>query len=297
MKVLLTGASGYIGGAVAEALRDAGHEVFGMARSDEAAQRLAARGIETRRGDLYDEASIGRAAREVEGVIHAASTGGTDMAQTDLAAVREIIAALEGTGRPFIYTSGVWVYGNTGEHVADEESVLNPTPLVAWRPPVEQLVLASAARGVRSIVIRPAMVYGRGGGSVGEFVEAGREKGRVRIVGTGDNRWSFVHVDDLADLYVRALEHAEAGTLLLAANGAAIRVREVAEAASRAAGLDGRVETWPLDEARKTLGAYADALVLDQQMSGNKAMSLLGWSPQAPSVLEELERSSDATAR
>lgn len=295
MRVLLTGASGYIGSAVAEALRAGGHEVIGVARSEDAARRLEERGIKARRGDLYDEASIGRAARDVDAVVHAASTGGTDMAQTDAAAVKEIVAALEGTGNPFVYTSGLWVYGNTGEHVADEESALNPTPLVAWRPAVEQFVLAAAERGVRSSVIRPGMVYGRGGGSPGEMVDAGRKKGVVRIVGTGENRWSLVHVDDLADLYVLVLERAEAGSMWLAAVGAAVPVREIAEAASRAAGLDGTVHAWPLDAARQTLGAYADALVLDQQITGRKAMNVLGWTPRAPSIFEDLERGAGAT--
>lgn len=292
MNVLLTGASGYIGSAVADALREAGHRVTGLARSDEAAQRLGARGLEVSRGDLYDEESVGRAAREAEGVIHAASTGGPDMARTDAAAVKAIIAALEGTGRPFIYTSGVWVHGNTGRHVADEESPLNPVPLVAWRPAVERLVLSASERGIRSIVIRPAMVYGRGGGLFAGFVRAAREKGRVRFVGTGQNRWSMVNVDDLADLYVRALERAAPGTLLLAASGPAVTVREIAEAASRGAGVVGQVESWPLEEARQSLGPVADALTLDQQISGEKAVRLLGWKPQAPSVLEDLEHGS-----
>lgn len=294
MRVFLTGASGYIGSAVADALQAAGHTVVGLARSDEAAASLRARGIEVRRGDLYDEAGLAAAARESEGVIHAASTGGPEMAQTDRAAVTAIVGQLEGTDRPFIYTSGVWVHGNTGRHIADEESPLNPAAIVTWRPAVEQLALAAAARGVRSIVIRPAMVYGRGGGLLAELIRSARERGVVRFVGTGENRWSMVHVEDLADLYVRALERAEPGTLLLAAEGASVTVRELALAASRGAGIEGRVESWPLDEARQSLGGFADALALDQQISADKAKRLLGWTPKAPSVLEELEHGSYA---
>ena len=294
MRIFLTGASGYIGSAIAEALQMAGHTVTGLARSDEAAARLRARGIEVRRGDLYDEAGLGEAAREAEGVIHAASTGGTDMAQTDRDAVRSIISALEGTNRPFIYTSGVWVHGNTDRHVADEESPLNPASIVAWRPAVEQLALSAAERGVRSVVIRPVMVYGRGGGLFAEFLRSAKERGAVRFVGTGENRWSVVHVEDLADLYVRALEQAEAGTLLLAAEGDSLTVRELALAAARGAGVEGRIEAWPVDEARRSLGGFADALTLDQQISAAKAKRLLGWTPKAPSVLEELERGSYA---
>lgn len=292
MRVFLTGATGYIGGAVADALKAAGHEVFGLARSDDAVRRLEARGIHARRGDLREPESISEAAREMDAVIHTASTNDTGAPQTDRDAIEAITQALEGTNKPFIYTSGIWVYGDTGDSVADEQSPLNPTPLVAWRPSNEQRVLEFTKRGVRAIVIRPAIVYGRGVGIPAELVQSAREKGTARYVGTGENRWPQVHADDLADLYVRALEHAPAGTLLNATSGPAVRVSEVAEAASRAGGAEGRTESWPIEEARKTLGPYADALALDQQVSSEKAVELLGWNPRSPSMLEDLERGS-----
>lgn len=295
MKVLLTGATGYIGSAVAESLLAAGHEVLGLARSEEAARKLEASGVRHLRGDLQDADGLTRAAREADGVIHTASTGDANAPQADAQAVAAILDALEGTSKPFIYTSGVWVLGNTNDNVADEETRLDPTPLVVWRPAIEQRVLAAAERGVRSIVLRPAMVYGRGGGSVGEMVQAGRQKGTVRFVGTGENRWSLIHVEDLADLYVKALEKAPPATLLMVAAGASISVREIAEAAARAAGVPGRIESWSIEQARERLGAYADALVLDQQVSGTKAERLLGWKPKAPSLLEELSQGSAAS--
>ena len=181
--------------------------------------------------------------------------------------------------------------GNTGDRVADEDTPLAPTPLVAWRPANEQLVLEAARHGVQGVVLRPAMVYGHGGGLVDSFVQSAREHGAARVIGNGENRWTFVHVDDLAALYAQALR-AAAGTLLFAAHGPAIRVRDVAEAASRAAGAGGRVETVPIEEARRTMGQFADALALDQQISGERAQRVLGWQPQAPSVLEELARGS-----
>lgn len=288
MKVFLTGATGYIGSVVAESLLTAGHEVTGLARSEESARKLEAVGVHPLPGDLYDSEKLASAAHEADGVIHAAATGDANAPQADAQAVATILDALYKTSKPFIYTSGVWVLGNTNG-VADEESSLDPTPLVAWRPAVEQRVLAASARGVRSIVLRPGMVYGRGGGSAGEMVQAGRRKGVVRFVGTGENRWSLIHVEDLADLYVKALEKAPAGTLLMVASGESMRVREIAEAASHAAGLGGRVESWPIEQARERLGPYADALVLDQQVSAAKAMRLLDWTPKAPSLLEELK--------
>src|SRR5437879_11386589 len=126
------------------------------------------------------------------------------------------------------------------------------------------------------------MVYGRGGGIPAGFVQSARDDGAARYVGTGENRWPFVHVDDLADLYLLALEQAPPGSLFLGVAGASHAVRDVAQAASRGAGAGGRTVAWPLDEARRTLGAYADALVLDQQASGRHAQEQLGWRPHRP---------------
>ena len=287
MQVFLTGASGYIGSAVAEALTKAGHSVVGLARSDAQARMLAARGLGAHRGDLRDPASLAEGARHADAVIHTALAASADTGKVDQAAVEAMAGALAQSNRPFIYTSGCWVVGNTGDKIANEDTPLAPTPLVAWRPPNEQLVLEASHRGVKGIVLRPAMVYGRGGGLVAAFVQSAREHGAARVVGDGANRWTFVHLDDLADLYVRAL-HASAGTLLFAAHGEALRVRDVAEAASRAGGAGGKVETVPVEEARKTMGPFADALALDQQISGERAQRMLNWRPQGRSVLEEL---------
>jgi len=287
MQVFLTGATGYIGSAVAEALTKSGCAVVGLARSDDQARSLAAKGLGAHRGDLRDPASLAEGARKADAVIHTALAAAADTGQVDRAAVDAIVGALVQFNRPFIYTSGCWVVGNTGDKVADEDTPLAPTPLVAWRPANERLVLDAARHGVQGIVLRPAMVYGRGGGLVTSFVKSAREHGAARVIGTGENRWTFVHLDDLAGLYVLALQ-AAAGTLLFAAHGAAVRVRDVAEAASRAAGANGKVETTPIEEARQTMGPFADALALDQQISGERATRVLGWRPQAPSVLEEL---------
>jgi nucleoside-diphosphate-sugar epimerase len=289
MNIFLTGATGYIGGAVADALKKAGHSVTGLARSDEAAGKLHLKGVASHRGDLTSPASLAAAASALDGVIH---TGTTNDGRVDQAAIRVMLDALNGSGKPFVYTSGVWVLGNTGDTPADESAPLNPAALVAWRPAVERMVLERAQKGVRAIVIRPALVYGHGGGIPADLVKSARENGAARYVGRGENRWPAIHVDDLADLYLRAVERATPGTLLNAADSSAHRVKEIAEAASAGAGKDGRTASWPLEEARKTLGAYADALVLDQRVSSAKATSLLGWKPHAAGILDDLRRGS-----
>jgi nucleoside-diphosphate-sugar epimerase len=291
MRIFLTGATGYIGTALADALEAAGHTVAPLARSVDADQDLRHRGLTPFRGDLRNPDSLTAPVIACDGVIHA---GTTNDGRVDTDAVAKMLAALRGSGKPFIYTSGVWVYGNTGDRVADEEYPLNPIPLVAWRPAAERIVLDAA---VRSIVIRPAIVYGRAAGILGDFVQSAHQRDAARYVGDGANRWPLVHVEDLADLYVRALEHAPAATVLNAADGPSLRVRALAEAASFGADAGGNTEAWPLEQARVTLGAYADALVLDQQVSSQKARSLLGWTPHAASPIEELRFGSYALPR
>jgi len=296
MEVFLTGATGYIGSAVAEALQKSGHKVIGLARSQEKARQLEARGVKAHLGDLLKPDTIVEGARAAEAVIHTASTGDANAAQADTIVARAILKALEGTLKPFIYTSGVWVVGSTGDNVADERTPTNPPRLVAHRAGLEQEMLSAKDRGVRSVVIRPAVVYGLGRGLLAMFVQSARASGAARYVGDGQTRWPFVDVDDLAQLYALALEKAPAGSLYMAADGPSYRVRELAEAASAAAGANGETQAWPLDEARKTLGLFADALVLDQQISGEKARRELGWSPHCVPVLEELKTRSYARA-
>lgn len=291
MTVFVTGATGYIGSAVVQALRAEGHEVHGLARSLSAAARLENAGVEVVWGALTELSVLYRGARAADAVIHLGATGNPDQGEVDTAAVGAMLNAVEGTGKPFIYTSGLWVLGPTGDQVADEDAPLHPADIVAWRAEVEATMRDAADWGIRSVVLRPAVVYGRGGGTPGLFVSAARKKGVVRYVGDGSQRWPFVHVDDLADLYVRALD-TPAGTVLNAAAGPSFPVVDVADAAAQANGAV--TESWPLDEARRVLGSYADALVLDQQVSAERALGL-GWKPSRPSVIDELRAGSYAT--
>src|SRR5215208_5420662 len=268
MKIFLTGATGYIGTAVAERLRQAGHELSALARSDASAEKLKNARIRPLPGDFTQPESVGSAARAAEGAISLATT--YDPA-VDGPAIDAILAALAGSNKPFIYTSGIWSHGDTGGKVVDETSPPNPVELVRWRQKVEERVLEGARRGIRSIVIRPAIVYGHGGGIPAGFADSARTEGAARYIGTGKNRWPLVHVDDLADLYLLALESAPPGTLLLGVSGSSRAVSEIAAAASRGAGAKGKTLSWPVEEARQKLGGYADALVLDQQASGRRA--------------------------
>lgn len=292
MELFMTGATGYLGTAAAEALAADGHRVFGLARSDDAARALEQAGHTPVRGDLRKPASLGEPARDAEGVVHVAHAGGDDAGAVDRAAVEAMLDAMEGTAKPFLYTSGVWVVGDTGEEVADENRPLEPAELVRWRAEFEPRVLDAAERDVRTVVLRPAIVYGRGGGISGSMVAGAEEDGAVEVVGDGRQEWSAVHVEDLADLYALALRDGEAGRLYQAAHGPFYAVRDVALAACVAAGRDPAVVERPLEEARREMGAVADALALTQRVSGARARGELGWSPSRPTLLEELLRGS-----
>ncbi len=279
LRIFLTGATGYIGGAIADALLAAGHQVTGLARSQEAASKLRAKGIQPFEGDLKSPSALAQPVSASDGVIHAGTTNDGGM---DREAIRIVLDALRGAGKPLIYTSGVWVLGDTRGNIADETWPVSPAALVSWRPGVEQFVLNSEA-----IVIRPGVVYGRGGGIPADFARDARDGGAPRYVGTGENHWPMIHVDDLARLYLLALAN-PSGALYHATDGSAFRVREIAAAAN------GRAVSWPLDEARRTLGAYADALVLDQLVCSEKARAALGWQPREASVIDDLRSGSYA---
>ncbi|GHO94582.1 hypothetical protein KSF_046300 [Reticulibacter mediterranei] len=120
------------------------------------------------------------------------------------------------------------------------------------------------------------------------LINLARQHGAARYIGTGENYCPMVQVDDLADAYVRALTQAPAGTLINIPGGPARHFKEIAQAISMAADLGGRTESWTLEEAQQVLGAIADALALDLQLSGARAGRLLDWAPHAPSILDDL---------
>jgi nucleoside-diphosphate-sugar epimerase len=179
------------------------------------------------------------------------------------------------------------VYGDRGDAVVDEDAPLKPIPIVAWRPAHEERVLAARQRGIRAIVIRPALVYGDGGGIIGGLVAAAKA-GPLKVAGSGTNRWSTVRVDALAELYASAVEQPAAAGIYNGAHGAAVPYVEIARAASRAAGSDATIEHLTPENARATMGPFAEALMMDLQVSAEKARRELGWNPHRPTVLEEL---------
>jgi nucleoside-diphosphate-sugar epimerase len=296
VNVLLIGATGYIGTGIDEALRARGHRTIGVARSDAAKAKLAARGTASVDANLANPRSVVAAAHDADAVIFAAQVTDDDTFRVESGALGALAKALEGTGKPFVYCSGCWIYGETGSAVADESFPLNPPELVARRPQLEQLVLESGSRGARAAVVRPGLVYGRGAGVPAMLVESARERKAATIVGSGENHWAVIEVGDLGQLFALALEKAPNGSIYNATDESAYTVRELAEAASRGAGAGGATFVMPRETAISVLGEFGEALMLDQRLTSQKARKELGWEPKAPSILEDLERGSYTAA-
>jgi nucleoside-diphosphate-sugar epimerase len=295
LKLFITGGTGYIGQAVARRAISLGHQVTALVRqeSSETAGALARLGVKLHSGDLREPQSFAEAAGAADGVVHAASTNDASAAATDEAAAVAMLSHLR-PGAAFVYTSGTWVYGDTAREPVTEASALNPTPLIAWRPAVERHVLTLAAnRSVAAAILRPAMVHGYGGGVFGMLAGMAHQTGSVRVVGDGRNHWPAVHVDDLATAYLSAMERLASGDdrvtgqIFNVVAEDAVAVAEIGEAIRASLGA-ARVEFWPLDDARKSLGPFADALALDQTVSGQHARQVLAWEPHGPGLIADL---------
>src|SRR5438093_3944309 len=288
MKVFLTGGSGYIGSAVALALKKAGHDVLALVRSEAKGEALKKAGVKLAVGELGNPAGYAGAAWGRAAFVHVAqdwSAQGPELDRRTISSARDLLRGQ--VGATLIYTSGCWVQGPT-DGVADESTPAKPARAVSWRPAHEQAALEMARDGIRSVVVRPGIVYGGArGGIPASFFGTALKQGATQMVGDGANHWPLVHVDDLAELYVRLVERAPAGSIFHATDASTRTVREIAEAASRAAGKDGKVSVVPLDKARSTMGPFADALALDQKVSSEKARSELDWRPRHEDFVAE----------
>ncbi len=269
MKVFVTGATGYIGRAVAETLSRRGHRVSGLTRSEVKGKALEAREVAAVIGDMRDPSAWSAAAEDADVLIHCAVEYGADYEALD----RTTLDALLGCGGKVIYTSGVWQYGPGGPF--DEALAFAGKPLLPWRSVHEERVLLS-----KGIVLRPGCVYGGAGGLTALWFQGALERKAAPIVGDGGNRWAVVHLDDLADLYARAAESGLGAALFNGVDRSRFTVREMAEAASKAAGAGGAVNSLPFADAEKLYGGMAHGLAMDQRVDSLKAGNFLGWSPR-----------------
>jgi nucleoside-diphosphate-sugar epimerase len=290
MRIFLTGASGYIGGSVGAALLSARHELLGLVRSPQKAAQLRALGIEPVLGELNDVGLLARAAREADAVVHTADAD-------HRAAVEAMLAALAGSGKPFVHTSGSSIvgdgaWGEPTDQVYADETPFRPGPGRAARVAVNERVLAAAREGVRATVISPSLIYGEGRGlhresiQVPRLVAVARKHGVPRHVGRGENVWSNVHIDDLVDLYLRVLERAPAGASYYAENGES-SMREACAAIGRALGLGERTAPMTKEEAIAEFGEGPATYTYgsNSRVRATRARRSLGWAPRGPALL------------
>jgi nucleoside-diphosphate-sugar epimerase len=291
MRIFLTGATGYIGAAVLDALVRGGHEVTALVRNNEKARGVAKRGVRPVIGSLDEPESFRGAADAQDGYVHAAYDARSGRGPAiELTALEKIVASAKRprTGasttplkRFIIYTSGVWILGRTPEP-ATEDAPINPIALSSFRPAHEKLVLDAADDRLRTIVVRPGVVYGGSDGMVGDIFKAA-SRGLVRVVGDGNNHWPLVYDRDLGDLYARLAAHAEAGGVYHANDEGDERVNDIVGAIAPYLPVKPDVRYVPIEEARAKMGPYADALALDQLVRSPRARAL-GWTPTLHSV-------------
>ena len=318
MKILIIGATGYIGSAVARALRNDGYDVSGLARSDASAARLREDRIRAVPGDMQTPATLLGAVRTAEPdiVLVAASAGGgagdTKAFSADRDAILALTAGLEGRGKSLIFTSGSAVFGvfADGERADPAFDEATPLPLpralfaapspnlpeafatdleeaVAARVQAERAVLTAA--GVRGIVIRPGNVWGYGGSvDIPKAIEIARANGAAPYWGRGESLQGYVHLDDVVDLYRLAIASGRTGGVYHAVTEE-VRQRDLAAAISRLTGAGDRTESMSLQRLHALGGTRGARLSVNKRLSADRTRTELRWSPVRADVLRDVE--------
>lgn len=290
MRVFVTGATGFIGSATVRGLIDAGHEVVGLARSDQGAAALERTGVEVVRGSLDDLDSLRDGAATADGVIHTAYIHDfsqiEDAGRTDNRAVDALGAVLEGSGRPLVITAGTALV-SPGRVATEDDS---PDSGVHPRVVSEQIARSYASRGVRTSIVRPGVsVHGEGDhGFVPFLIGLAREKGVSGYIGDGSNRWPAVHRLDAARLFRLALEQGRAGSAYHAVAEEGIPAHQIAEVIGRH--LDLPVASISPDDAAEHFGWMAFFWSMDVPASSAQTRRRLGWEPTHIGLIEDLER-------
>ncbi len=295
MKIFVTGASGWIGSAVVPELINAGHQVVGLSRSEESAEKLQAAGVEVVRGTLDDIQLLKDTAKDSDGVIHLAFKHDVAFIQGDFAAAaladREAVEAfgeaLEGSGKPFVIASGL--LGVTpGKKTTEEDGLDAGKATASPRIATAHIVLGLADKGVRSSVVRLApTVHGDGDhGFMFTIASLAKQNGRAGYVGDGSSRWPAIHRLDAARLFRLAVEKAPAGTVLHAAAEEGVAMKDIAEAIGK--GLSIPVVSITPEEVSKQFGHLALFIGFDSPASNEITKKLLDWEPSHPGLIEDI---------
>jgi nucleoside-diphosphate-sugar epimerase len=289
MRIFVTGASGWVGSAVARELIATGHSVLGLARSDAGAAVVAAAGAEVHRGSLEDPDSLRKGAADVDGVIHTAFSHDfskfVQNGQDEIRAIAALGDELSGSNRPLIVTSGTAML--TPGHLVTEDTPSSNGHGTVPRAP-EQAAFAALPKDVRVSVVRlPPSVHGAGDhGFVAALAKTAREKGVSAYIGDGANHWPAVHRFDAAKLFCLALEKGRAGGIYQAIAEQGIVFREIADAIGRDLKLP--VVSIPPETVPEHFGWFARFASINNLASSDKTQAELGWTPTQPSLIEDI---------
>ena len=290
MRVFITGSTGYIGFSAAKRIRAAGHEVFGLTRSEQNAKLLKQNEIIPIIGSMQNVDSFINTAANCDVVIHAAADYKNNTAQLDKSTVETFINSAKSFGRikKLIYTSGTWVYGSSNNHLLTEESKTNPIKIVNWRPEVDNLIVDT--NYLDGIVLRPGCVYGGIGSMTNEFFNSALNDNSISIIGNGNNRWPMIHVDDLAEAYLLAVENDNLGSHIFnIVETKSASINEIISSVEILLGSEIKKKYMSLQESIKLIGTYAEVLVINQLFDTTKAEVILNWEAKHKGFIEELE--------
>ena len=290
MRIFIVGAGGYLGDALAKGFLRAGHSVAALARDPDKAEAFSRLGLEPVQGRLDDLASLAEKAGDMDAIVLAAAIP----FDQEWAVADSLIGALEGSGKPFIMTSGTGVlshetpHGEWREETYAEDDPFTPPPWIALRVETENRVRAASRRGVRAMVVRPPLIWGHGGSKqVPAIFQSVKTAGAACYIGAGLNLYSHVHVDDLADVYRLALLRGESGALYHAVAGE-VNWRTLARAVAKVSGV--AAKSVSIDEAKDIWGPFIGPLFFGVSSRSRAVASRrdLGWSPTRLDLEEDI---------
>ena len=287
MRIFVTGASGYVGSAAVKDMLAAGHQVVGLARSDEGEARVRALGAEPLRGDITDLDGLRRAAERADAVAHLAFNHDfsrfAENGREDAAAIAAMGEVLAGTDKPLVTTSGLGLIRDGELLTEDVQRGEEPgMPRLS-----EAATLKLLDKGVKAMVVRLPQVNGPDNhGFVPMLIANAREKGYAAYVGDGVNRWPAGYRDSVAQVYRLAIEHGRAGRTYHAVGEEAVTLHDLMAAISKGANLPLRSIT--PEEAGPYYGWFAMFARMDNPSSSAITQAELGWRPNGPTTLESL---------